>query len=108
MSTLVRRVSPWVVAAGLVAALAGCSSGGDLEISNLGPGEVTVDVDGSPSTVHPDGGMLVLGIGCTEGDVTVRHADGSVTVVPGPICSEQRLVIHDGEVEVKPARQQGS
>jgi len=108
VSTRVLGMSSWVVAAGLVAALAGCASGGDLEISNLGPGDVVVDVGGSPSTVHADGGMVVLGIGCTEGDVTVRHADGAVTVVPGPVCSDRRLVIHDGQVDVKPARSQNS
>jgi len=94
-----------LVAAALVAAAASaCARGGDLEVSNLGPGEVVVLTGDESFTVQPDGGVLILDYGCTPGDVTVRFTDGGERVVPGPVCSDERLVIHDGEVTVKPAR----
>ena len=91
-----------------VAALAGCGSQGQLEFSNLGPGAAVVDTgDQAASRVEEHGGVLLLDYECTPGDVRISFEDGSSTVVLGPICSDQRVVIKDGAATVKPARADG-
>ncbi|GAB3216410.1 hypothetical protein GCM10027586_09210 [Kineococcus gypseus] len=90
-----------VAGAVLAVALAGCGEGGDLAFHNDGPDDVSVVSDGETSTVHADGGMVVLDAGCTDGDVLVTFPSGKTVTVPGPVCPDQEVVIHDQEVELR-------
>ncbi|RLP68171.1 hypothetical protein D9V29_14160 [Mycetocola manganoxydans] len=73
-----------------------CSGPGDLNISNNGPDDVTVVIgDGEAVTVYADGGVAILGYGCTPADVTVTFASGREVVLPGPVCSDQQITIGD-------------
>ena len=91
-----------VAGAVLAAALAGCSGGGDLAFHNDGPDDVSVVSDGQTSTIEADGGMVILGAGCTDGDVLVTFPSGKTVTVPGPVCPDQEVVIHDQEVDLRP------
>jgi len=103
MSGRARRGFRVLVAVAVVVMMSACARGGDLSISNLGPDAVVVLTGDDEVSIAPDGGVVLLGYGCTPGDVTVRFTSGAVTVVPGPVCAEERIVIHDGEARVKPA-----
>ncbi|RMI13458.1 hypothetical protein EBM89_04385 [Cellulomonas triticagri] len=85
-----------------VVALAACSAPGDLEISNTGPEDVVVVVDGQEHDVTGDGGVLLLENGCTDGDVVVRRASGVETVLPGPVCPPDRVLVGETVAEVRP------
>jgi len=102
------RAGQLATAVVIAAALAGCGSQKNLEFENLGPGVAVVDTgDQSPTSVNPDGGVVFLDYECTPGDVTVRFEDGTLAVVPGPVCSDQRVVIRDGDATARPAREPG-
>jgi len=89
--------------AALLVSGTGCSSAGDLSISNDGPADVTVSTGDEELTVSPDGGAAILDYGCTPGDVTVTFASGQEIVLPGPVCPEQQIAIGDGTAELQPA-----
>lgn len=102
------RTGRVVLALAAVAMLAACGAEKNLEFENLGPGTAVVDTgDQPPASVEEHGGMTILDYDCTPGDVTITFADGSSTLLPGPICSDQRVVIKDGAASLKPAREQG-
>lgn len=85
-----------------VASLSACSSAGDLRIWNGGPDDVTVLTGDEVVEVSADGGVVLLNYGCTPGDVTVQFASGSSTVLSGPVCPDQRIVITDEGAELRP------
>ena len=86
----------------VVLALGGtaCSDAGDLDITNDGPGDVTVVTGDEELTVDAGGGAALLDYGCTPGDVTVEFATGPDVVLPGPVCPDQRIVVGDGTVRL--------
>lgn len=88
-----------VLAVGLTA----CSDAGDLSIVNNGPDAVTVATGDEDVTVDADGGTVLLDYGCTPGDVTVTFPTGATTVLPGPICPDQEIVVGDGTASLHPA-----
>ena len=88
-------------AAVLAVALAGCRHGGDLSFRNDGPDDVNVVTDGETSSVEAGGGMVVLGAGCTDGDVLVTFPSGKTVTVAGPVCPDREVVIHDQGVELR-------
>src|SRR5690606_1359885 len=107
MSAQVSGAGRAAAAVVIVAALAGCGSQKVLEFENLGPGTAVIDTGDESMTVEEHGGVVILDYDCTPGDVTVLFEDGASTVVPGPVCSDQRVVIRDGDAKVHPARQPG-
>lgn len=92
-----------VACAVLAVGLTACSEAGDLSIVNDGPGVVTVSTGDEDVTVDPDGGAVLLDYGCTPGDVTVAFDTGEETVLSGPICPEQEIVVSDGTASLRPA-----
>ncbi len=91
------RVSAGALLAVMTVVLSACGDGEDLSIVNDGPDQVVVDTgDGDPSTVDPDGGVVLLDYGCTPGDVVVTFPSGRRVTVPGPVCPGRELVIGDG------------
>ncbi|MBD8059091.1 hypothetical protein IC607_08930 [Cellulomonas sp. JH27-2] len=88
--------------AAITLTLAACSSAGDLSIRNESRTDVTVVVDGGRDEVTADGGLVLLGKGCTRGDVLVEFPSGTSVVVPGPVCPDQEIVIHDGVAALEP------
>ncbi len=103
MGSLNRLVRCGVSLVVLLGALAACSSPGDLAIYNKGPGEVTVSIGSEEHTVSADGGVVLLRLGCTEGDVTVEFNSGQTVTVPGPVCPDKQISIRDGRAELQPA-----
>jgi hypothetical protein len=98
----------WLVTGGLVtvalaATLTTCSRPGDLTFRNESLTDVTVLMGDQKETVSAGGGFTIIHYGCTPGDVTVKFTSGQVVVVPGPVCPEQQIVVHDGKVELQPA-----
>lgn len=81
--------------------LAGCGGGGDLSFRNDGPDDVSVVVDGETTSVDAGGGMVVLDAGCTRGDVLVTFPSGRTVTVPGPVCPDREVVVHDQEVDLR-------
>lgn len=93
-----------LVGATVAMALAACSDSGDLSVVNNGPGDITVDTGDEEVVVEADGGTVLLDYGCTPGDVTITFATGSETVLPGPICPEEEIVVGDGAATLQPAQ----
>ena len=91
------------IAAGtvLAAALAACGRSGDLSFRNDGPDDVSVIVDGETSSVDAVGGMVIVGAGCTDGDVLVTFPSGKTVTVIGPVCPDHEVVIHDQKVDLR-------
>lgn len=94
----------WTVAVAVVCAgavLSACDGGGDLEVANDSGEDVTVRTGDEESEVDGGGGVVFLDHGCTPGDVTVVRASGAEEVVDGPVCPDEKIVIHaDGVVLV--------
>lgn len=101
------RVPAGVVLAGVLVAVSACSDAGDLSILNEGAVDVVVSVDGDETAVDAGGGVVLLDNGCTDGDVTVTFPSGDVTVVPGPVCPDQEIVIGDGRADLRPVPDRG-
>lgn len=90
-----------LLAVALCAGLTACSPG-DLSFSNEGPTDVTIRTGEETFSVSADGGVLLLGSGCRDADITVEFPSGPQVVVPGPVCPDERVVIRDGRVDVVP------
>lgn len=103
MRTATRIVTSVIVGVALAAGLAACADEGDLSIRNTGPDDVSVDTGDEMVVVDADGGAVLLGYGCTPGDVTVTFATGARTVLSGPVCPEQEIVVGDGTADLRPA-----
>jgi hypothetical protein len=97
-----------LVAALLATTMTACRGKGDLAISNDGPGDVTVLIEGQEVVVPSSGGATLLNYGCTPGDVTVRFASGRAVVLPGPVCPDQRIAVRDGTAVLRPASESGA
>jgi hypothetical protein len=87
---------------GLAAALSACSSPGDLTFLNEGDTDATVSTGDEETTVDADGGVVLLGYGCTPGDVTVVLGSGRTIVLPGPVCPDQEVLIEDDDARLRP------
>jgi hypothetical protein len=85
----------------LVVALAGCGGGGDLSFRNEGAEDVSVVANGETSAVEAGGGMVILGAGCTDGDVLVTFPSGRTVTLTGPVCPDREVVIHDEQVDLR-------
>jgi len=81
--------------------LTACASAGDLSVSNEGPLDVNVSIGDDEITVSPGGGVVILGSGCSQGDVIVEFESGQKVVVDGPICPDEQIVVHDSTVELQ-------
>lgn len=88
----------------MTATLTACSSLGDLTISNESSADVTVKTGDEEITVSAWGGASILGSGCTPGDIIVEFASGQKVVVTGPVCPEERLVVLNSKVELRPSQ----
>ena len=102
------RNRTWLATSGLIGVavmvcLTACTSPGDLSIENNGPTEVTVLIGDERTTVSAGGGTVFLDYGCSPGDVTVEFPAARTVVVSGPVCPDKRIVVGDGEVELRPA-----
>jgi len=103
MNGATRLATGSLLAAVLVATLTACSDPGDLNISNNGPDDVTVVTgDHEAVTVYADGAVAILGYRCTPADVTVTFASGLEVVLPGPVCSDQQIMIGDETATLGP------
>lgn len=96
------RFAGGTLAAALVAVLTACAGAGDLSVRNDSDADVTVRFGDEDSRVSAHGGVVLLGYGCSPGDVTVELASGRAAVLPGPVCPEQEIVVRpDGTVAVQ-------
>lgn len=93
-----------LLALALAAALTGCTSDGDLKFSNEGPDDVTVSTGDQEFTVDADGGVHILGYGCTQGDIIVQFASGQEVVLTERVCPDEQVVIRDGAVDLEPSQ----
>ncbi|MEX1078866.1 MAG: hypothetical protein WED09_07140 [Homoserinimonas sp.] len=104
MSTVARLATVSLLGAVLALTLTACSDPGDLNISNVGPDDVTVFVgDQAAMKVYADGAVSILDYGCTPAEVTVKYASGLEIVLPGPVCADQQIMIGDDTATVRPA-----
>ncbi|MGF0118681.1 hypothetical protein ACQFYA_20510 [Promicromonospora sp. Marseille-Q5078] len=92
-----------LVAAVLMSTLAACSGAGDLSVINESNDEVKVSTGDEQFEVPATGQSVLLDYKCTPGDVTVEFTSGQVATVAGPVCSDEQIVIHTGEVRLEPA-----
>ncbi|MFT2817939.1 hypothetical protein [Leifsonia sp. A12D58] len=103
------RRTNWFARSGLLVAVAlsiavtACSSPGDLSISNESDTDVTVSIGDDEVSISAWGAASILGSGCSEGDITVEFAAGDTVVVAGPVCPDQRIMIHDDWVDLQPS-----
>jgi hypothetical protein len=88
----------------VTATLTACSALGDLTISNEGSSDVTVSTGDEEITVSAGGAVIILGSGCTPGDIIVEFASDQKVVVNGPVCPDEQLVVLDSKVEVRPSQ----
>lgn len=101
--TAMRRLAAAALLSPMLLAAA-CSSPGDLAISNDSPHVVTVLLGDEDVEVSADGGAVMLGYGCTAGDVVIMSASGQATTLTGPICSDLQIEIdRTGQVSLAPA-----
>lgn len=91
---------------GLVLLTTACGESGQLEISNTGAHPVTVQLGDEEVDVESSGGVIVHDYGCTPGDVVVVSASGQRSVLPGPVCSGERIRV-GGEGRVTVAAAEG-
>lgn len=103
MDERARSIVGGVLTLALMAVLAACSGAGDLSVVNESDVDVTVSTGDEEFEVSATGGTVLLDYGCTPGDVTVEFPSGQVVAVAGPVCSDEQLVVHDGEVALEPA-----
>ena len=90
--------------AGLVLLTTACGESGQLEISNDSAHPVTVQLGDEEADVASSGGVIIHGYGCTPGDVVVVPASGQRSVLPGPVCSGERIAVDsEGRVTVSAA-----
>lgn len=102
------RIRTWPAVSALIfvaltATLSGCGSQGDVSIKNESQDDVTVSTAEDEFTVTGYGAIVLLGSGCIQGDVTVKFASGRTTVVPGPICPDEQIMIGTDKVDLRPA-----
>jgi hypothetical protein len=102
------QVAGGLVGAGLAMALPGCADAGDLSITNDGASEVVVLTGDQEVTVSATGGVVILDYGCTPGDVTVEFSSGKRTLLPGPVCPDQQIVIRDDAATLEPVAPPGT
>ena len=101
------RQTNWFARSGLLvvvalsAALTGCSSAGDLSISNESDTDVTVSIGDDKVSISAWGAASILGSGCSAGDVVVEFPSGQEIVVAGPVCPDDLIMIHDGRVDLQ-------
>lgn len=95
-----------VLLAALVAVRA-ITDEGDLGLVNDGAEDVTFSTGDEQSVVTADGGVVLLGYGCSPGDVTVTFASGRVEVVPGPVCPDEQVVVTGAGEVVRQAAPSG-
>lgn len=108
MITTRRRASGVVL--GLVLLTTACSESGGLTISNESQDSVTVRLGDEEVVVPSMGGALLHDYGCSPGDVVVISASaaGDLTMLQGPVCSDQQIVIdRAGDVKAAPAETAG-
>lgn len=98
-----RSVSSGVLMVALTAALVACGGPGDLAFHNDGSRDATVSTGDEESVVSGGGGLVLLGYGCTPGDVTVVLGTGRTVVLSGPVCSDQEVVITDDDARLQTA-----
>ncbi|WP_420111910.1 hypothetical protein [Pseudactinotalea sp.] len=82
--------------------LVSCSNTGDLSISNVSGEAVTVDLGDEQVDVTADGGVVLLGYGCTPGDISVERPSGKTDDVAGPVCPDQQISIDADGVRLVP------
>lgn len=87
----------------VIATLTACSSPGDLTVRNETSTDVTVSTGDEDITVPALGAVIILGSGCTAGDVIVEFVSGRKVVVSGPVCPEEQLVVLGSKVERRPS-----
>lgn len=85
---------------GATLALASCSNPDDLEIRNESDQAVSVSTGDETLTVDATGGVVLLGNGCTSGDVLVTRNDGESVTLDGPVCPPSSIVITDASIRV--------
>jgi hypothetical protein len=49
------------------------------------------------------GGLVLLGYGCTSGDVTAVLGTGRTVILSGPVCSDQEVVITEDDARLQTA-----
>ena len=104
MAGWTRRGAGALVGAVLAMALAGCTTAGDLAIMNDGTSDVVVVGTGDDDVTLSGGeGIVLLGYGCTPGDVTVEFASGHRVLLSGPVCPDQQIAIRDDTATLEPA-----
>lgn len=108
MSARTRLKVEGLIGTVLASVVAGCSNPGDLSITNGGQEDVVVRTGDEDVAVSASGGAVVLGYGCTPGDVTVQFASGRSTVLPGPVCPDQQIIIGDETASLWPADAPGT
>ena len=108
MSNRTRLATGGLIAVAMTVSLTACTSRGDLSIENNGPTDVTVLIGDERTTVSAGGGTVFLDYGCSPGDVTVEFPGARTVVVSGPVCPDQRIVVGDGEVVLRPAATDGA
>ncbi|PFG33025.1 hypothetical protein [Sanguibacter antarcticus] len=95
--------STGLVGTGFVLTLSGCADAGALNIVNDSDSQVVVQTGDQDATVPAWGGVSILDYGCTPGDVTVELASGQQTVLSGPVCPDQQIVVRGDIATLEPA-----
>ncbi|WP_024285086.1 hypothetical protein [Cellulomonas sp. KRMCY2] len=103
MNERARSIARAVVAVATVAILTSCSGGDDLTVQNDGDDAVTVEIGEETLDVPASSAVSLLDYGCSPGDVTVRFGSGEMTVLDGPICPPDTIMIRGGEATVRSA-----
>lgn len=75
-----------------VLTLASCASP-SFSLRNDGDEDAEVNLGDTTLLVAGSGGAVIMDYDCTPGDVTVTLADGTTVELPGPICSDQEILI---------------
>lgn len=101
MVSSARKLTAGAAGVLLIAALTGCTDPGDFSVTNESSEDVTVRVGDETAEVSAGGGVLILDLGCTDGDVTVEYTSGRTVVVPGPVCPDQYVSVDDDGATVR-------
>jgi hypothetical protein len=89
-----------VSAAVAILLLSGCSgSSGHVSFRNDGSTDVKVSSGNERFSVAA-GDIAELQDDCTESDVEISFVKGSSVTVPGPVCTDQAVVIHEDTAEL--------